>query len=148
MKVKDIMSNDVAWCTPGTSIHQVARMMVDCDCGAIPVVSDRNSKRPVGIITDRDICCRLIAEGKNPLESTADAAMTHSIECARPDDDLRELEHLMEQKQVRRIPVVDDQGCLCGMVAQADLARNAPEHEVAEVLRDVSKPDYQAAYHH
>lgn len=139
MQVKEIMAKDVACCTPNTQLPEVARMMVQCDCGAIPVVEDENSRRPVGVVTDRDICCRAVAEGKNPLEMSAGDVMTKNVKSVRPEAALEECCHLMENEQIRRVLVVDEDGACCGVVAQADLAMHASEHDVAETVHDVSR---------
>jgi CBS domain-containing protein len=140
MQVRDIMSGDPICCTRETGLAEVARMMAEHDCGAIPVVDGREARRPVGVITDRDITCRAVAVRRNPLEMTAGDCMTPSAVVVRPETGLEECERLMEEKQIRRMVVVDDRGACCGMVAQADLARRAPEHDLAEVVREVSRP--------
>lgn len=141
MRVRDIMTEQVACCTPETSLREVAQMMVDCNCGAIPVVADQQSKRLVGMITDRDIVCRAIAQGRNPQElSVRDCMSSEDIACVLPDSDVNECERLMEDYQVRRIPVVDENNCVCGIVAQADIARHAAKEETAEVVKEVSQP--------
>lgn len=138
MQVKDIMTDNPLCCTPDTSLRDVARMMVDCDCGEIPVVD--TAQRPIGVVTDRDITCRAVAQGKNPLEMKANDVMSHPVITVRPDTDIDDACDAMETHQVRRVPVVDDDGKICGIVAQADIARNAPEEETAEMVRDVSQP--------
>lgn len=87
----------------------------------------------------------LLAADRNPLQSQARDAMTDQVASTRPDSDLSEALKLMEEKQVRRIPVVNEQGILCGIVAQADVALEAPAEETAEVVKDVSKPSDQPA---
>lgn len=139
MKVEEIMAKDVACCTPNAQLREVAKMMVEHDCGAIPVVESEGSRRPVGIVTDRDICCRSVAEGKNPLEMNAQDVMTPNVKTVHPDTDIHECCQLMEDEQVRRVLVVDQGGACCGVIAQADIALHASEHEVAETLRDVSR---------
>ena len=140
MQIREIMTGDPICCTRDTGLPEVARMMVEHDCGAIPVVESRQSRRPVGVITDRDITCRAVALRKNPLEMTAGECMTPTAITVRPETSLEDCEHLMEQRQIRRMLVVDEQGCCCGMVSQADLARNASEHDLAEVVKEVSRP--------
>jgi CBS domain-containing protein len=141
MKVRDIMTDQVACCTPDTKLQKVAMMMIDCDCGAIPVVFDTASRRLLGIITDRDIVCRAVAQGKDPLELAARDCMSGDLVCVMPGTDIDECCDVMERKQIRRVPVVDVHNCCCGIVSQADIARSAPEHETAEVVREVSQPD-------
>src|SRR4051812_23313972 len=123
MKVKDIMSRDVVCCSPDTSLQQVAQMMVEYDCGAIPVCEQ--GKRPTGMVTDRDITCRAVAMGKNPLELKARDVMTGRCVSIGSGDSVKDCCKRMEDRKVRRILVVDDGGNLCGIVAQADIARNA-----------------------
>jgi CBS domain-containing protein len=140
MKVAEIMTENPICCVPATPLEEVARMMVENDCGAIPVVEDQEGWKPVGIITDRDITCRAVAEGRNPLELAAGEIMTASPVTVTPDTGLEECEKLMESHQLRRILVVDDKGGCSGIVALADIARNAPEEETAEVVEEVSRP--------
>lgn len=103
MQVREIMSRDVACCTPDTALTEVARMMVECDCGAIPVIERKNGGRKViGMVTDRDIVCRTVAEGKNPVDLTAGAAMSPGVITARPDESIEECCLKMEEHQVRR----------------------------------------------
>lgn len=140
MKARDLMNEPKGRCTPDTPLQDVAKMMLACDCGAIPVIEGEQNPRLAGIVTDRDIVVRLLAQGENPLEKTAGDCMTSPVHTVTPDTDERELCAVMEQHQVRRVPVVDEQGVCCGIIAQADLARKAPEDETAEVLRDISQP--------
>lgn len=139
MKVKEIMTKDPACCTTDSSLQEAAKMMKDNDCGCIPVVESKDSGKPVGVITDRDICCRTVAEGKNPLNLTVGDAMTSNVETIKADSSVEDCCNLMEEKQIRRVVVVDDNGGCCGIVAQADIAINANEHKTAEVVQEVSK---------
>lgn len=139
MNVEQIMTKDPACCTADTGLQEVAQMMVDNDCGCIPVVEDEKSKVPVGMITDRDITCRVVAAGKNPLDLTAGDAMTSSVVSVSPDTPIEECFNLMESSQIRRIAVVDESGACCGIVAQADVAANASDAKTAEVVQEVSK---------
>jgi CBS domain-containing protein len=139
MKVSEVMTDSPQCCTPETGLQQVAQMMVDCDCGCIPVVDGDESKMPIGMITDRDITCRVVAQGRNPLDLTAREAMSSTVVSVTPDTPLDECLDLMEESQVRRIAVVDSDGKICGIVAQADVARNADEQKTAEVVQQVSQ---------
>lgn len=139
MKVSEVMTDSPRCCTPETGLQQVAQLMVDCDCGCIPVVDDDSSKMPVGMITDRDITCRVVAQGRNPLELMARDAMTSTVVSVTPDTPLEECLKLMEESQVRRIAVVDSDGKICGIVAQADVALNADKQKTAEVVQQVSQ---------
>ena len=143
MKVKDVMSGRPACCTPQTSLQEVAHLMVEHDCGAIPVVED--GRKPVGIVTDRDITCRTLAEGKNPLDLTAGDCMTDCCTTVTPEMDLEECCQVLEEQQIRRVPVVDESGGCCGIVAQADVAEHAGQGNAGEVVRRVSQPTESAS---
>jgi CBS domain-containing protein len=144
MRVRDIMSMNVACCSPETSLPEVARMMVDNDCGEIPVVNA--SRVPIGVVTDRDITCRAVAEGKNPLLMEAGDCMTTPCVTVTPDTSLEECCETLERNRIRRVPVVDETGACCGMVSQADIARNAPKTETADVVKKVSEPSRSTPY--
>jgi CBS domain-containing protein len=139
MNVKEVMTADPACCTSDMSLQEVAKLMVENDCGCIPVVDDTKSKKPVGMITDRDITVRTVAEGKNPLELTASDAMTANAITVTPLTSLEECCNVMESNQVRRVAVIDEKGSCCGIIAQADIAVNADQRKTAEVVQEVSK---------
>jgi CBS domain-containing protein len=138
MLVQDIMTGSPACCTPDTRLQEVARLMVEQNCGAIPIVDNQDRRIVMGIVTDRDIVCRTLAQGKDPLLMTADDCLTNPVAVISPYADVDECCKLMEQQHVRRIPVVDDFGRCCGIVSQCDIAAKAPEHETAEVVREIS----------
>jgi CBS domain-containing protein len=140
MQVQEIMTNSPAFCTPDMDLQQAAKMMKQCDCGAMPVVEDEQSKRLVGIITDRDIICRSVAEGYSPFAALVADHMTSPVYAVTPDMDLDDCIRVMETHQVRRLPVRDRGGRCCGMVAQADIARWAPERDTAEMVKELSQP--------
>jgi CBS domain-containing protein len=137
--IRKIMTRNPACCTPETGLQEVARLMVQHDCGCIPVV-DRNTQTPIGTITDRDITSRTIAEGKNPLEMTVRDAMTSDCVTISEDSNLNECLKLMEENKIRRILVVDSLGKCCGIVAQADIARFGDKKKTGEVVQEVSQP--------
>jgi CBS domain-containing protein len=139
MNVSEIMTESPACCTPATGLKEVAQMMVEHDCGCIPVVDSEDTKVPVGMITDRDITCRVVATGKNPLDLTAGDAMTSTVISVTPDTSIEDCCNIMEESQIRRVAVVDETGACCGIIAQADIANNASERKTAEVVQEVSK---------
>lgn len=139
MKVKDIMTADPACLTREDSLQEAAKLMRDNDCGCIPVVDGKESKIPVGMITDRDITCRTVAEGKNPLEMTVSDAMTNSAVTVTEDSSVEDCCSVMEEKQIRRVAVVDGRGSCCGIVAQADIALHGADKQTGEVVQQVSK---------
>jgi CBS domain-containing protein len=140
MQVKEIMTREPMCCTPETSLTDVARMMVEQDCGGIPIVDSMQSRRPVGVITDRDIAIRVVAVGKDPSRVTARECMSSPVVTVTPETEVDSCCQVPEQHQVRRVPVVNEHGEVCGMVAQADIATFAPERETAEVVRSISQP--------
>lgn len=145
MQVKDVMTRDVACCIEDTSLQQVAQMMIDNDCGAIPVVQNMDNLKPVGIVTDRDITVRAVAEGRNPLSLSAGDIMTKTVVVARPEESMKELLRTMENNQIRRVVVVDDQEKCVGIVAQADVALQGSDEETGEAVEEISKPTTNAS---
>ena len=145
MRVKDVMTLDPAVCTPDSTLQRVAEMMVENDCGEIPVVENMANMLPVGVITDRDITCRTVAKGLNPLVMTVAECMTTPCVTVTPDTPLDECCRRMEENQIRRVPVVDAGGACCGIVALADIARHAAKRDTAEVVREVSEPSGSAS---
>jgi CBS domain-containing protein len=140
MRVRDIMTKDVVCCTRDTPLPDVARLMTQADCGSLPVIEDADRKLLVGLITDRDIVCRTIAQDRDPMHLTAGDCMTARVIAVGPEDEVQTATDLMREYQVRRLPVQDADGACCGMVAQADVAQGAPRETVAAVVRGVSQP--------
>lgn len=135
MRCSEIMTRDVRTATREMSLREVALIMRDGDMGSVPVVEDG---RLVGIVTDRDMVVRCIAEGRGPDTSIGDA-MTTRIFSVRPEDFVFEAVRLMGDKQVRRIPVVTDDGKLAGIISMADVAlETEDELEIAETLEEIS----------
>ena len=145
MEVKDIMTPDPACCTPDSSLQQAAQMMVENDCGEIPVVESEESRLPVGVITDRDITCRTVARGLNPLEMRVADCMSTPCVTVMPDTPLEECIKVMEENKIRRVPVVDAGGACCGIVALADIAQHAAKRDTAEVVKEVSEASGSAS---
>lgn len=139
MDVRSAMTADPACCTAATPLHLVARMMVDNDCGEIPVVDDHESRKPIGVVTDRDIIVRTVACDINPLEVPASEVMTSPVITVTPDTSLAACCEVMENHQIRRVLVVDDSSRLCGIVALADVAKNAGRDVTGEVVKEVSE---------
>lgn len=137
MQVQDIMTRDPACCTPKSTLQDVAQQMAECDCGEIPVLDER--QRPVGVVTDRDICIRAVAKGKDMKKATAAEIMSVPVYTVQPQDELEQCLRQMEDRQVRRVPVVDAHGACCGIVAQADIARALGNARAGKVVRDISQ---------
>lgn len=134
---RDVMTENPACCTPDTPLDQVARMMVQSDCGEIPVIDA--SEHPIGVVTDRDIVCRVVAQSKNPTAYTAGICMTTPVVTVPTTATLDDVLRTMEQYQVRRVPVVDEGGHCAGIIAQADVARGGRKQDVGELVRKVSR---------
>lgn len=140
MQVKDIMNKKPVCCLPDTDVEEAAQMMVEFDCGSIPVVEDGETLKPLlGMITDRDIVCRLVADGRNPLDAMVKDCMSTPAVSVTPEDTVEKCERIMADGQIRRIPVVDDTGAVCGIVTQAHIAKNASRSEAGEFLQSVSQ---------
>jgi CBS domain-containing protein len=145
MQVKDVMTADPACCVSETALQEVAQMMVDHDCGEIPVVENNQTKLPIGVITDRDIVCRTVAKGLNPLDLTVAECMSTPCVTVTPDISVEECSRILEENKIRRVPVVDAAGCCCGIVALADIALHDKKSVAAEVVKEVSEPTSAAS---
>ena len=140
MEVREIMTADPAVCEMSQSVKDAAEMMEECDCGAIPVVESHESGRLVGIITDRDIAIRAVSKGLDPLKTRVGDCMTADITFVHPSSTLEEVQQIMENLQVRRVPIVNDDQIVCGMVSVADIALARPDQKAASLVQEVSKP--------
>ena len=145
MQVREIMTENPACAMPDMGLQEVAQLMRDCDCGAIPVVENQNSGKCIGIVTDRDIVMRCLADGKNPLTCRAQDAMSSQVITVYADERLEDAIRAMEDNEIRRIVVVDENDRCIGMLSQADIALNAPENKTAELVRDISEPSAEAS---
>ena len=133
----DIMTPDPACCAPDTLLGAVAKLMVQHNCGEIPV-ADADGQL-IGVVTDRDIVCRVLAAGQNPLTHTVQVCMSQPAVTVHPETLLTDVIATMERHQIRRVPVVDDQERCIGIIAQADLAWAGQRKEVAVLVREVSR---------
>jgi CBS domain-containing protein len=142
MQAREIMTENPACCTPDETMQRAAQLMKEHDCGCLPVVDDARSKRVIGTVTDRDLACRGLAAGKG-ADSPVREVMSKDPTCCRAEDDIQDVERVMAEKQVRRVPVVDARGCCVGMVSQADLALHdeaVSNSEVGRVVERISEP--------
>ena len=139
---RDIMTPNPVCCSRSTTLDEVAKMMLQHDCGEIPIVDANDCV--IGVITDRDIVCRAVARGKNPIGYTVESCMSWPVVTVQEDDSLDDILSTMERHQIRRVPVLSDGGMCAGIIAQADVARVGPRREVAELVREVSQPNGQA----
>lgn len=132
MKIKDIMTSNPTCCPPNATLDQVAQVMRDEDIGAVPIVESNGGNRLLGVVTDRDIAVRAVAAGRDPSKVTARDCMTAPAVTCRDDGSLEDCADTMASQRIRRMPIVDADGMLCGIIAQADLqatdARSLKQH--------------------
>jgi CBS domain-containing protein len=140
MKCKEIMTEDPACCLPGDTVDQAAQLMKDEEVGPVPVGADQQTKRLLGIVTDRDLALKVVADARQIAAVKVEEVMTRSPVTCHADDDLQTAIDAMEKHQVRRIPIVDDNNQIIGIIAQADIATRVREPELtAEVVEEISK---------
>jgi CBS domain-containing protein len=135
MKVKEVMHRGVTWVEPNTSVREIAQMMRDGDIGSVPI---GENDRLVGIVTDRDIICRGIADSADCNGLTARDVMSKPIIYCRTDDELEYALRIMEKNKIRRLPVIDENKRLAGMLALGDISEIGGEEMAGEVMRSVS----------
>ena len=140
MKSKEFMTENPIFCLPVDTAGSVAQLMKDEDIGAVPVVSDPDERILIGLVTDRDLAVRVDASGFDPDATLVGEVMTRDLATCMAEDECQKVLDVMTARQVRRVPIVDADGRLVGIIAQADVARcvENPE-EVARVLKDISR---------
>jgi CBS domain-containing protein len=142
VRVKQVMTPNPACCTPQSTAREAATLMRDHDCGSIPVVDDIKTRRLVGIVTDRDLAIRGLARGRGPDTGVRELMTDDPVACV-PEDKVEDVRQVMVEELVRRVPVVDEDGVLVGIVAQADIARvegAASDREVGRIIEAISEP--------
>jgi len=140
MKCSELMTKDPSCCLPTDTVFDAAQLMKSEDVGPIPIVNDKQTKKLAGIVTDRDLALKVVAEGLDPKQTKIEEVMTTGVQTCNPDDDVSNVLKLMEHHHVRRIPIVDDQDRLVGIIAQADIATRIDEAEKThEVVEEISK---------
>ena len=135
-KVRDAMTSDPRTVTAGSYVAEAARVMKDVDTGIVPIV---DGDRLVGTITDRDIAIRVVAEGRDPQATKVDEVATRELVTIDPDQDLDEALRLMAKHQVRRLPVVEEDGRPVGIISQADVALEGDDTETGRVVHRISE---------
>ena len=139
MKARDIMTSNPRCVTADESISRAAEIMREADVGVVPVVEDSGSMRLAGLVTDRDIAVRVVAEGRDGNVNVREI-MSSGPKSVRPDDDVNRVTELMKTEQVRRVPVVDGDR-LVGIIAQADVAREGRDSKTGDVVQKISEPE-------
>jgi CBS domain-containing protein len=146
MKVREVMSRNPACCTPHDSAQTVAKIMRDRSVGAVPVVADKLTRTLIGIITDRDFCCSIVADGLDPKTTTIQQFISANPISCRDGENIERCERLMQDHQVRRVPVVDEKGSVIGIVSQADLALHDKPERVSRTIAEISKSNKTPAF--
>jgi CBS domain-containing protein len=144
MKVRDAMTPDPVCCLTTDSAQKVAEILCKQDIGSIPVVTDHESRKLIGMITDRDLCCSVVADGLDAQTTPIEKFVSLNPVACREGENLDDCERLMQEHQVRRIPIVDGDGRVTGIVSQADLALKDRPEKVAKTVAEVSKPQASA----
>lgn len=135
MKVKDVMHHGAIWVGPETPLAEIAKMMRDEDIGAVPIGED---DRLIGMVTDRDIVCRGLAEGGDCNALTARDVLSKPVLYCRTDEDVEDALRIMEKNQIRRLPVIDEKKRLAGILAIGDITRKAGRELTGEVMQSVA----------
>ena len=136
MKVSDAMHPKADWATADTPVAEIARMMAKDDIGAVPIGED---DRLVGMLTDRDIALRVVAKGLDPEQTTAGDVMSKGAVWCRTSSTIEDAIHVMDQKQIRRLPVIDDNKRLVGMLSLGDIAHSVSRDLSGEILQAVTE---------
>ena len=136
MKVKDVMHSGVSWVEPDTKLNAIAEIMQSEDIGAVPV---GENDRLIGMVTDRDMACRALAEGKKPESMTARDVMSPGVTWCKESEDVEDAIRIMEKKKVRRLPVINDDKRMVGMLSIGDIAGTLPQDLTGEVMRAVAE---------
>ena len=141
MRIHDIMTKDPSCVTADASVREAAQLMGRENVGIVPVVDGRSSKKLVGLVTDRDIAIRCIAEGKDGSCRVQDVMSATKLTTCFESDDVSRAMDAMRTEKVRRIPIVDERGSLVGIVSQADVVRKADDkHEAERTVQQISEP--------
>jgi CBS domain-containing protein len=136
----ELMTKDPVCCLPESTVADAARLMKRENIGPIPVIENEQTRKLVGIVTDRDLALKIVAEGRDAASTKVEAVMTRKVVTCRADDDLQKALDAMSEHQLRRIPVVDNDSRILGIISQADVATrgNQPE-KTAAVVKEISR---------
>ncbi|PYO09736.1 MAG: CBS domain-containing protein [Candidatus Rokuibacteriota bacterium] len=142
MKIKHVMTKDPTCCVPSDTAQRAAKIMREEDTGVVPIIENEHSRKVIGVVTDRDLCMNVVAEGRDSRTTQVHESMTTTVVSCSPQDSVDKATELMRENQIRRIPVVDEQHQLVGIVAMADMVGRADLRttETHETLKTVSAP--------
>ena len=147
MRIKDVMTKDPTCCVPSDSAQQAASIMRAENAGVVPVIQNEQSRTVIGIVTDRDLCMHVVAEGRDPSTVRVENCMTTVVVTCTPDDSVETVTELMRENQIRRVPVVGGSGELQGIVALADVVERGKvkASQTHATLKKVSEPTEEAS---
>jgi CBS domain-containing protein len=141
-KCNEVMTKKTVCCLPNDLVAQAALLMKNEHVGSIPVIEDEQTRKLVGIVTDRDLALKVIAEGLDAKSTKVETVMTHKVVTCGADDDLQKAVDAMSKHQLRRIPIVDDDNKILGIIAQADVAAHFDHpKKTAEMIKEISQPN-------
>ena len=139
-KCNEVMTKNPVCCLPSDTVSNVARLMKSKDFGSVPIIENEQTKKLVGIVTDRDLALKILADGRDPKSTKAEEVMARTVVTCRAEDDLQKALDAMSRNQLRRIPVVDKSNGIVGIIAQADVATRVDQPEkTAAVVREISQ---------
>jgi CBS domain-containing protein len=139
-KCDEVMTKNPVCCLPDDMVVKVAQLMKRENIGPIPVIENEETRKLVGIVTDRDLALKIVAEGRDAKSTKVEAVMTHKVVTCRADDDLQRAIDAMSEHQLRRIPIVDDDNKIVGIISQADVATRVDQPEkTAEMVKEISQ---------
>ena len=139
-KCNEVMTKNAVCCLPNDSVAKAAELMKSENIGSIPVIENEQTQKLVGIVTDRDLALKIVAEGRDATSTKVEAVMTHKVVTCRAEDDLQKALDAMAEHQLRRIPVVDDDNKILGIIAQAVVATRVDQPEkTAEMVKEISQ---------
>jgi len=139
-KCNEVMTKNPICCLPNDMVAKVAQLMKSKDIGPVPIIENEQTKKLVGIVTDRDLALKIVAEGRDAKSTKAEEVMTRKVVTCRGEDDVQKALDAMSEHQLRRIPVVDNDNRIVGIIAQADVATRVDQPaKTAEVVKDISQ---------
>ncbi len=140
LKCTDVMTQNPVYCLPDDMVIKAAELMKNGDIGSVIVVENEQTRKLVGIVTDRDLALKIVGEGLDAKSTTVQAVMSQDVVTCRADDDLQKALDAMAEHQLRRIPVVDNHNKILGIIAQADVATRVDQPEkTAEMVKEISQ---------
>ena len=143
MKIREVMTSNPACCVPTDTTQKAATLMRDFNIGSIPVVEDQQSRKLLGIITDRDLCCSVLAAGLDPKTTPIGEFVSLQPVTCRDGENVEKCERAMKEHKLRRIPIVDGEGRCIGIVSLADFAIREKPERVSRIVAEISKPGSQ-----